>query len=203
MRTAKRWRCVLGILTVGALVICAAGCESYGKGTALGAALGAGAGAIIGHQSGHAGEGALIGAALGGLTGLIAHDVKAHKQRDAAATATVYNYQPTQGEMLTLESAQALPSSVRRGNFIEASIQYALLGTGGGVSIQETRVLKRGNEVIAEVSSKTFTHDDGTWVSTQQFKIPEHVGLGTYTVVQVVQTAQSRISSANPFRVIE
>jgi uncharacterized protein YcfJ len=172
------------------------GCQTYGEAGGLGAALGAGTGAIIGHQSGHAGEGALIGGVLGGLTGLVAHDIKAQKQRDRAQTAAQYKYQSTQGEMLTLENAQVLPSSVRPGNLVEASMQYALLGTGGGTKVTETRTLKRGDEVIAEVSSKTFTRDDGTWVSTQQFKIPENVVPDMYTVVQVVQTAQSRISGS-------
>ncbi len=201
MKAKKSFCCMLGILATGMAVMCCVGCQTYGEAGALGAALGAGTGAIIGHQSGHAGEGALIGAALGGLTGLIAHDIKAHKERDATGTATEYEYQPSQGEMLTLENAQALPSTVRRGNMVEASIQYALLGTGGGTRVTESRSLRRGNEVIAEVSSKTFTRDDGTWVSTQQFKIPQNIDPGTYTVVQVVQTAQSRISGSSQFRV--
>ncbi len=200
IKQVSGWR-IAGIIVCGMAMLCNAGCQTYGEAGALGAALGAGAGAIIGHQSGHAGEGALIGAALGGVTGLIAHDIKARKQKDRAATATEYDYQPSQGEMLTLENAQALPSTVRRGNLIESSIQYALLGTGGGTQVTETRELRRGEEVIAEVSSKTFTRDDGTWVSTQQFKIPANVQPGTYKVKQVVRTAISRISSVTQFRV--
>ena len=194
-----------GLLTLGTLLICLAlavsGCETYGQAGGLGAALGAGTGAIIGNQSGHAGEGAAIGAVVGGLAGLVAHDVKARRQKAAAETAAQYNYQPAQGEMLTLESAQALPSQVQAGNMIEASIQYALLGTGSGATVRESRTLMRGDEVIAEVSSKSFTRNDGTWVSTQQFKIPNNQPAGQYRVVQIVETAQNRISGSAYFTV--
>ena len=74
------------------------GCETYGQGAGLGAALGAGAGAIIGHQSGHALEGAAIGALVGTAAGLIAHDIKARKQKSREQTVQEYNYQPSQGE---------------------------------------------------------------------------------------------------------
>ncbi len=197
---SKKASLVAGIGAV-CIALALSGCQTYGQAGGLGAALGAGTGAIIGNQSGHAGEGALIGGVLGGLAGLIAHDVKARKARSQQETAAEYKYEPTQGEMLTLESAQALPSTVRRGNMVEASIQYALLGTGGGTQVTERRMLKHGDQVVAEVSSKTFTRTDGTWVSTQQFKIPQDTQPGTYTVVQSVQTAQSRISGMSQFSV--
>lgn len=199
MKTRVSLPCVLTVASL-CILFAAAGCETYGQAGGLGAVLGAGTGAIIGNQSGHSGEGALIGGVVGGLAGLVAHDVKARKQKAAAATAAQYNYQPTQGEMLTLESCQVLPSAIQRGNLVEASIQYAILGTGGGTQVTEARSLRRGDQVISEVSSKTFTRDDGTWVSTQQFKVPENLEPGTYTVVQVVQTAQSRISGTSQFQ---
>jgi hypothetical protein len=195
----KRVLCMLTVAAVSAAVVCA-GCQSYGEAAGLGGVLGAGAGAIIGNQSGHAIEGALIGGALGAVTGLIVHDIKAKKQKSREATAQQYNYQPSQGEMLTLESSQAMPSTVVRGNLIEASIQYALLGAGS-TQVTETRSVNRGSQVVAEVSSKTFTREDGTWVSTQQFKIPENFEPGVYTVYQVVQTPQSRIMGSSSFTV--
>ncbi|MBI4559577.1 MAG: hypothetical protein HY706_18475 [Candidatus Hydrogenedentes bacterium] len=188
------------LLTAAGLVI--SGCQTAGGSAGLGAALGAGAGAIIGHQSGHAGEGALIGAALGGLTGLVVHDVKARKAREREATAAQYNYQPSQGEMLTFEEASAMPNTVKQGNMVEGSIQYALLGTAqGGATVTETRVLKRGNSVLSEMSSKQFTRTDGTWVSSQQFKVPQNLEPGQYSLVQTVQTAKSRISGTSEFTV--
>ena len=186
-------------VAVAGVALIVSGCETYGGSAAAGGLLGAGAGAIIGHQSGHAGEGALIGAAVGALAGVVAKDVRVKRARKREETAAQYNYKADQGEMLTLENAQALPSVVKRGNMVEASIQYALLGTGAGTSVKETRTLKKGGDVIATVSSKTFTRDDGTWVSTQQFQVPENLEPGQYTVVQTVQTAQNTISGSATF----
>ncbi len=188
-------------VAVVSMALAATGCQTYGGSAAAGGLLGAGAGAIIGNQSGHAGEGAAIGAVVGALTGVVAKDIRVKRQKSREATVEEYNYQPTQGEMLTLESVQALPSVVDRGNMIEASIQYALLGTGAGTTVTETRTLRRGSEVVSQVSSKQMTRADGTWVSTQQFKIPANTAPGTYEIFQVVQTAQNTVSGSSPFTV--
>lgn len=199
----KKTAIAVSTILVISLAIATGGCETYGGAGGLGALIGAGTGAVIGNQSGHAGEGAAIGAVLGGVTGLIAHDVKVHRQRTKEETATQYSYQPSQGEMLTLENAQALPSVVQRGNLVEASLQYALLGApGGSTQVTESRQLRKGDQVIADVSSQKFTRADGTWVSTQQFKLPANLEPGVYTVFQRAQTAQgSMISGAANFTV--
>ena len=72
----------VSMAVVGSLGITLSGCQTYGEAAGLGAGAGALAGGIIGHQSGHAIEGALIGAAVGGAAGLIAHDIKARRERD-------------------------------------------------------------------------------------------------------------------------
>lgn len=176
------------------------GCETYGGSAGAGALIGAGVGAVIGHQSGHAGEGALIGAAVGGLTGIVAKDIQVKRQRSRAETAAEYNYEPAQGEMLTFEHARVQPSPVARGHMAEGTIEYALLGTGSnGVQVRETRTLKRGNEVIAEISSKSFTRTDGTWASSQQFRIGRDLAPGEYVLVQKIATAESAISGSAKF----
>lgn len=189
------------LLVVGTLwtAVVTGGCQTYGESAGLGALVGAAAGAIIGHQSGHGGEGALIGAALGGLSGVVVHDAIATKSKDPQTTAAEYRYRPSQGEMMTFEDAAVSPSVVRRGSMAESSMQYALLGTGAGTRVTETRILKRGEAVVAQLSSKTYTRNDGTWVSTQQFRISERLAPGEYTLVQTAQTAQSMISGSAAF----
>lgn len=189
---------VVGLVCVGLAV---AGCQTYGEGAGLGAVIGAGTGALIGSASGHAGQGALIGAAVGGVAGLIAHDIKARRAKDAQATAKDYSYQPSQGEVLRMENNQALPSIVAPGNKIEASIQYALLGAGSqGAPITEVRQLRHGPDVLAETSA-TVTRPDGTWVSTQQFDLPRNAAPGEYALTQTVATAKSRVSGTSYFTV--
>ena len=187
------------VVLLSAISLLAAGCESYGGAGLVGAALGAGAGAIIGKQSGRAAEGALIGAAVGGLAGAAVHDVVARKTKDAEATKADYGYRPSQGEMMTFERASVSPAAVARGAMADGSIQYALLGTGGGVAVTETRTLIRDGVTIAQLSSKTYTRNDGTWVSTLPFRVPETLDPGEYTLLQTGRTGKSEISGSARF----
>ena len=195
---------VTGALALTVVMIVATGCQTVPRGAALGGALGAGTGAIIGNQSGHAGEGALIGGLVGAAAGAVASDIRARRTKTAQETAQTYDYQPAQGEVLKLESVSVLPTQVKRGQMVEASIQYALLGTGaGGVAVRESRTLMQGGQVVAEIGTKNFTRDDGTWVSVAQFKVLDSLELGDVSVVQVIETGQSRISGTAKFTVVE
>ena len=198
----KRFTLWMSLALVGSLAIITSGCETYGEAAGLGAGVGALAGGIIGHQSGHALEGAVIGAAVGGVTGLIAHDIKARRMRTKAETEATYNYVPAQGEMLTLERSEVLPATLRPGEEAEASIQYALLGTGTGVQVSEQRSLMQGDRMIADVSTHNFNRDDGTWVSAQPIRLPSNLQPGQYTIVTTVRTARSAISSQAQFTVL-
>ncbi|MFO7975583.1 MAG: YMGG-like glycine zipper-containing protein [Candidatus Hydrogenedentota bacterium] len=198
----------LSIATFGLafLMVVAMGCQTVPRGAALGGALGAGTGAIIGAQSGHAGEGAAIGAVVGAATGAIASDIRARRTKSAQETAKAYDYEPAQGEVLKLESVSVLPSQVKPGDMVEASIQYALLGTGeDGVAVRESRSLMQGQggQIVAEIGTKNFTRQDGTWVSVAQFKVLDNLEPGEVTVQQVIETNQSRISGSAKFTVIE
>ncbi len=187
-----------------ALVLAGSGCQTVPRGAALGGALGAGTGAIIGNQSGHAGEGALIGGVVGAAAGAVASDIRARRTKSAQETAKAYEYEPSQGEVLKLESVSVLPSQVRRGNMVEASIEYALLGApSGGAAVRESRTLLQGGQVVAEIGTKSFTREDGTWVSVAQFKVLDSLELGEVSVQQVIETNQSRISGTAKFTIIE
>ncbi|MFP6584946.1 MAG: glycine zipper domain-containing protein [Candidatus Hydrogenedentota bacterium] len=180
------------------------GCETTGESAGFGAVLGATAGAIIGNQSGNAGEGALIGAVLGGLGGAIVKDVQktnAEKRLSASETVIEYNYTPSQGESMIFEMSGVTPTAIPRGQMTTASMQYALLGTGAGKTVTETRIIKRNGEVISQISSQKFTRNDGTWVSNQQFRIPENWDAGEYTLEQTAQTDQSTVSGNTKFYV--
>ncbi len=187
------------VLLITGLAISTAGCATHGEAGGLGAILGAAGGAIIGHQSGSAGEGAVIGAVIGGLTGIIAHDVKEQRARDGATTTQKYNYDTTQGEMLALENVNVLPVTAHSGDTIELSIQYALLGTGPGIRVVETRLMKFEGETVAQLSSQIQNRNDGTWLSTQDFKLSDNMTPGEYTIVQTVRTSKSVVSGSAKF----
>ena len=186
-----------------ALVAGLVGCQTgAGRSAGLGALIGATAGAIIGGHSGSALGGAAIGAAAGAVAGAVIHDVgepRTRRTRTAEATAVEYHYQPSQGESLVFEDARMLPSVVRRGQTVEASMQYAVLGTGPGQEVTETRLVKRGGELLSQISSKLYTRNDGTWVSLQEFRVPEDWTPGEYTLEQVVSTQRLTVSGVVRF----
>lgn len=183
------------------LLISVSGCETTGQSAGLGAALGGAAGAVIGHQSGHALEGAAIGAAAGGLTGWFVHDVRADRARNRQQTVETYKYEPSQGEVLSLEDSFVTPNVASPGQMVTASLQYAIIGSDGTTQVKETRRLLRGEKVIGELSSKTFTRQDGTWVTTQEFKLQPNLKPGQYTLLQRVETDESSIFGTAEFTV--
>ncbi len=197
----KRSTRIIAVILSAGLVLSAAGCQTYGEAAGLGAGVGAVTGAIIGNQSGNALAGAAIGAVAGGVVGLIAHDIKARKDKSQQETAQAHNYQPQQGEMLSLDRTEVMPNPVRPGEMFTGSVTYALLGVGGGVQVTESRQLLRGDQVIADVSSQSFTRADGTWVSTQEIRMPSDSRPGQYTLVTSVRTAKSAISGRAQFAV--
>ncbi|MBX3175935.1 MAG: hypothetical protein KF886_01100 [Candidatus Hydrogenedentes bacterium] len=198
MIIVKRW--IAGAMAC-CLFLSMAGCQTYGEGAGAGAAVGAVAGGIIGHQSGRALEGAVIGAALGGLVGLIAHDIKVQRAKSRQETVAQYKYEPTQGEVLSLEENFVSPQVTAPGGNITASLQYALIGASDGTEVTETRRLLRGEKVIADLSSRKFTRQDGTWLTTQEFVLPSNLQPGEYSLVQRVETAQSSIFGTAAFTV--
>jgi len=198
MSTTKRW--ITGVLAT-CLMLTLIGCETTGQSAGLGATIGGVAGAIIGHQSGHALEGAAIGAAAGGLTGWFVHDVKADRAKSREQTVQTYNYQPNQGEVLSIEEYFVSPDVVSPGSTVTASLQYALIGSTGNTQVVETRRLLRGQQLISDISSKTFTRQDGTWITTQQVKLPSNLKPGQYSLVQKVQTDKSTIFGTAEFTV--
>lgn len=209
------YRGLIYAVTVSAIVVAFTGCETTGESAGLGALIGAGAGAIIGADSGEAGAGAIIGALVGAAGGAIAHDVRetrAEKRRTAAETYERYKYEPidpvttttttpSRGLSLVFEDATVVPPSMRRGGMVEGTMQYAVLGAGAGKEVIETRIVKMGQEIVSQVSSKSFMRNDGTWVSRQEFRIPESWAPGEYTLEQVVQSEDTWISGTVKFYV--
>lgn len=203
----KRYRKGIAWISAGVLVVAAAGCNTTGESAGLGALIGAGAGAVIGGIAGD-GEGALIGAAVGAgvgaASGAIAHDVRksrAERVQTPQQTAETYNYTPAAGQSLVFEDASVTPAIARRGEFIEARMQYALLGAPSGAAITERRVILKDNQLISEISAEEHTRNDGTWVSMQEFKVPDSWSPGDYTLEQTVQSTRLTVSGRARFRV--
>lgn len=185
----------------GCLFLTMAGCQTYGEGAGAGAAVGALAGGIIGHQSGNALEGALIGAAAGALVGVIAHDIKVRRQKTREETIETYKYTPSQGEVIQIESTDVVPLVAAPGSTITASLQYAIITGTAGTPVTETRQLRFGEKILGDLSSKKFTREDGTWLTTQEIQLPSNLKPGEYSIIQRVETPQSSVFHTATFTV--
>ena len=210
-------RGLAGVAIAAMLMAGLGGCQTTGEAAGLGALIGAGIGAAIGADSGEALTGALIGAAVGAAGGAIGHDVRqtrSEKRSSAAETYKRYQYEPIETSTTTVttttsrtlslvfEESSIEPGSVRRGSMVEGMMQYAVLGSGSGREVTETRIIKSGPEVLSQVSSKSFMRNDGTWVSRQEFRIPESWAPGEYTLEQVVQSGETWVSGTVKFYVL-
>lgn len=195
---AKRTFLALGTALV--LVAGMTGCQTYGESAGLGGLIGAGAGALIGAAGGGE-DGAIIGAAVGGAVGAaggaIVHDVRRSRARQvvpAQQTAVTYDYKPSYGQSLVFEEATVRPDVARRGEYVEARMQYALLGASNGTRVTERRTIFKDGRIVSEISAEEHQRNDGTWVSAQEFRIPQSWEPGEYILEQIAATDRLAVS---------
>jgi len=182
------------------LAVGTTGCETTGESAGLGALIGAGAGAAIGGIAGDgkgAAIGAAVGAGLGAATGAVVHDVRKSRAERVVTpeqTAQTYNYQPSSGQSMVFEDSGVDPAVARPGEFVTVRMQYALLGAPNGVTITERRNILKNDQVISQISSEDHERNDGTWVSTQEFRVPSSWGPGEYTIEQIVSSSRHTVT---------
>jgi hypothetical protein len=133
--------------------------------------------------------------------GATAKSVSSHLVRSPLETAANHKYNPWQGHLLKMENEAVTPAKAAAGHIIKGTIQYALLGTGrDGAQVTEVRQLLRGKEVVAE-AREILHRSDGTWVSSQEFRLPADAFPGEYSLVQRVETPKAQIAATSNFLV--
>lgn len=116
-------------------------------------------------------------------------------QRPAPSTAGT-----GQVSLLEIEEVAVAPQRVQPGGAVEASMEYALLGSGE-VPVTETRVVQKDGKTLQVLSNETFARTGGTWVSEFNFTVPSGLAPGTYTLVQQVQAGGAVSNRAANFTV--
>ncbi len=170
------------------------GCSTVEQhpGTATGAGLGAAAGAIAGSAIGEGGTkgavvGGLLGALVGGAIGYYAYD----RDRTAAETARVYNYQPATGSsVLNIEAISAMPQTVRPGGQVDLKMTYALLTPQSASSTQvtETREIRYNGQLVGR-QTVTVSRASGTYTSSVPLQLPADADPGQYAVTETAQSS--------------
>lgn len=178
-------------LFIFALIVSLTGCATMeeNKGATIGAVLGATAGVLLGGDTEGRIVGGLIGALVGGAIGHYAYD----QNRTREETVKTYNYQPSQGSMVTIEKASASPEVVSPGDIVEIRITYAVLNPSSemATSLTEIREITHNGKLVGKPEA-TVSRTSGTYTSTIPIRLPENSERGIYDVRTIVQSQNAK-----------
>ena len=158
-------------------------------GAGAGAATGAVAGAIIGKGTGAVILGGLIGGLVGGAVGTYAYDMP----RTRVQTADTYRYKPTQGTVLTIESASVSPRVAYPGDVVDLNMTYAVLNPSPNAEtdITEIREITHNNALVGNPEVRVV-RPDGTHTSSIPLRLPPNAARGDYRVRTIVQSSNAK-----------
>lgn len=158
-------------------------------GVGIGAAAGGVAGALIGRGAGAVLLGGLLGALAGGAVGHYAYDVP----RTREETARLYNYNASEGTVLTIEDATAYPRVVYPGEVVDLRATYAVLTPSPEmeVDVTEIRQITHNGELVGNPEVRVI-RTGGTYTSTIPLRLPQDARRGEYMVKTIVETSRAR-----------
>jgi len=201
IRTNKALSLILGLLLISLPVGCASIPEEH-KGAAVGAGAGAATGAVAGAVLGGGTKGTVIGGLLGGLLGGAVGHYGYDRKKDREETAKTYNYESSQGTVLTLENAAATPRTVAPGETVELQATYAVLTPSPDetVAVQEIREVTHKGKTVGN-PSVTVDRTGGTYTSKIPIRLPENSEAGTYEVTTIVKSERAQDTRQTQFQV--
>lgn len=190
----------LALAIVVIFAVCLAGCQtesgyysperSTGAGALGGAATGAAIGAIIGAATGAPATGAWVGAAAGGLLGGVGGYLYAQHRNSEISSQRAASYQPSQGNVVSLDSATASPSTVSPGQQVSLGMQYTILTPSNApVSVTLVREVRYNGQLLGQPYQTTVSNANGTFSDSVAYSLPSNASPGNYTVT-------SRVSSS-------
>ncbi len=112
------------------------------------------------------------------------------RQRSREDAISRYNYCPTSGCVVRLESVEAKPKEIRRGQDLHLSTTYTLL-TASDVAIPvrfSREIFFQGQSLGKNLSVSTRNYN-GTWTQESDITLPADAARGTYTIRTEITTA--------------
>jgi hypothetical protein len=173
-------------------VAASSGCQ-YAR-SHQGETVGAGVGAAAGTAA---------GLLLGGSTRTIIAGHYVHKQnRSASETAQEYNYQASQGTVVSIEKDSALPDVVKPGETVNLETTYALLipKSDQEVTVTEEREIKHNGQLVGN-PKVSVNRLGGTYSTTLPLHLPSNAAKGEYQVITKVMTSSASDLRTTSFRV--
>ncbi|OPY90889.1 MAG: putative outer membrane lipoprotein [Syntrophus sp. PtaU1.Bin208] len=159
------------------------------RGAATGAGVGAAAGAVLGAAVSKDAKGAVIGGLVGALVGGAIGHYYYDQRRTETETAKRYGYDTSQGTLLKIEDASAVPQVIRPGSTVELKMTYALLNDEKNslLDVVETREIRQGSELVGNPEVRT-QRSGGTFTSSIPLTLPSTAKKGLYIVTFKVQS---------------
>jgi hypothetical protein len=120
-------------------------------------------------------------------------------QEEAAAR---YNYCPTDGCVIRLETVQLLPNPARPGDRLSLTTNYTILTADkAAIPLTITQELLMQGKSLGKLQSLDLRNYNGTWSQRVDFQLPGHVGRGSYTLVTRISTAHGMDQKNTDFTV--
>ena len=203
---------VLVFLLSVSLLSCATPSGTYdtGQSTAAGAAGGAVAGAaigsIIGAATGSPATGAWVGAATGAIAGGVGgalyarHMNQQMKNRNVAVQQ--YNYNPSQGVLVDISQAAAMPSAARPGQAVTMTMTYTILSPDNApTQVTLYREVRLNGETMGQPSAIQVMNQNGTFQDQVSYSLPPNSPPGLYTVSNRVLSSYGSAERTSSFTV--
>jgi len=178
------------------LILWLMGCQTImeeHRGAAVGAGAGAATGAVVGALFGKGTGAVILGGLIGGLAGGLVGSYAYDMPRTREQTAKTYNYQPSQGTILTIENASTSPKIVHPGDVVNLNMTYAVLNPSPNAetNITEIREITHNNELVGNPEVRVV-RTDGTYNSTVPLNLPPNAAKGNYKVRTIVQSSSAK-----------
>jgi hypothetical protein len=121
----------------------------------------------------------------GGLIGNYAYDVPRNREQ----TVREYNYKASQGTILRIENASALPHIVRSGEVVDLRMTYAVLTpvSNEEVNLTEVREITHDGQIVGNPEIRT-QRPDGTYSTMVLLHLPQNARRGEYKVRYIIES---------------
>jgi len=205
-------RKILVLTLVSIFMVSLAGCQtesgyydpgrSAGAGALGGAATGAALGAIIGAATGSPATGAWIGAASGALVGGVGGYLYAEHRNSQISSQQAAAYNPSQGNVVSVDAADASPSVVRPGQQVNLGMTYTILTPSNlPASVTLVREVRYNGQLLGQPYQTTVSNANGTFNDSVAYSLPSNASYGNYSVTSRVASSYGSSSREAYFSV--
>lgn len=173
------------------------------KGAATGAGVGAATGVVAGALlagEGSRTKGAILGGLAGALVGGVIGNYTVDQKKTAQETTNKYNYQPSSGTVVRIETTAATPVTAKPGDKIDLDATYAVMAPSAdsSVSITESREVRLDGELVGN-PEVNVSHKPGTYRSTVPLFLPADAKKGSYRVITTIKSDAGKDSRETSF----